>query len=78
MPVLFQRSLTLPATGELFSALLPALKDWYQNVSPPEGVFDFGVKIYGAEARNSIPILHLTGLVLPTESIAGWSDTGSK
>lgn len=78
MPVLFQRSLTLAATGELFSALLPALKKWYQNVSPLKGVFDFGVKVYGAGARASVPILHLTGLVLPTESIAGWSDTGLK
>ena len=78
MPVLFQRSLTLPATGDLLSALLPVLKNWYQNVSPPEGVFDFGVKVYGAGARESVPIMHLTGLVLPTESIAGWSDAGSK
>lgn len=78
MPVLFQRSLTLPAAEELFSALLPALKNWYQNVSPLKGVFDFGVKLYGAGARESVPILHLTGLVLPTESITGWSEAVSK
>jgi hypothetical protein len=78
VPVLFQRSLTLATARALFSDLLPALKNWYQNVPSIDGVFDFGVKVYGAGARESVPIMHLTGFVLPTESIAVWSDAGSK
>ena len=73
VPVLFQRSLNMPAASELFSNLMPGLRSWYENASPPEGIFDFGVKVYGAGSRESVPIMHLTGLVLPIESIAGWS-----
>jgi hypothetical protein len=74
LPVAFQKSLSLPTASELFSSLLPVLNNWYQNFSPPEGVFDFGVKVYGAASENSVPVIHLTGLVLPIESIAGWND----
>jgi hypothetical protein len=73
LPVLIPQTLSLPTASELFSALLPALNNWYQSFSPPEGVFDFGVKVYGAGLRQSVPILHLTGVILPIESIAGWS-----
>ena len=75
LPVLFQRSLTLPTASEWFSSLLPALRNWYKNTSPPAGVFDFGVKVYGS--REATPILQLAGVVLPIESIAGWSGAGS-
>lgn len=75
VPVLYQQSLTLPAASELFPNLLPQLSNWHENSSPPEGVFDFGVRVYGAGLRESVPVLHLTAIVLPIESIAGWNDT---
>lgn len=75
LPVLTPQTLRLASASELFSALLPALNNWYQNASPPQGVFDFGVKIYGSGSQQSLPILHLTGIILPIESIAGWSNT---
>lgn len=75
VPVLYQQSLTLPAASELFPNLLPQLRYWHENSSPPEGVFDFGVRVYGAGLRESVPVLHLTAIVLPIESIAGWNDT---
>ncbi len=61
VPVLFRTSLNLTTAGELFSNLLPELRNWYQTSSPPEGVFAFGVKVFGAGSRESIPILQLTG-----------------
>ena len=72
VPVLFTKSLTLPTASESFSNLLPLLSNWYKSFSPPEGVFDFGVKIYGV-ASESVPVLDLTGMILPIESIANWS-----
>jgi hypothetical protein len=74
LPVLVPQTLTLATASELFSSLQPALNNWYQVASPPAGVFDFGVKVYGAGSRQSLPIVHLTGIILPIESIAGWSD----
>ena len=73
LPVLVPQTLTLATASKLFSALLPALNNWYRSSSPPKGVFDFGVKVYGAGTRQSLPILQLTGITLPIESIAGWS-----
>jgi hypothetical protein len=72
VPVMFQESLSLPTASELFSQLLPVLSQWYKAVSPAAGVFDFGVKIYGAASPGSVPVLYLTSLVLPISSIAGW------
>jgi len=74
VPVMFLESLSLPTASEMFSNLLPQLSNWYQNSSPPRGVFDFGVKVYGGASRESVPVMHLTGIVLPIESIEGWSD----
>ncbi len=74
VPVFSRRSLSLPTASELFTNLLPELRDWFQNVSPPEGFFDFGVRVYGAGSRQSVPVLDLMGIVLPIESIAGWND----
>ena len=76
LPVLFHESMSLPTAGEFFSNLLAGLSSWYHNSLPPEGVFDFGVKVYGARARQSVPVMQMTGIVLPIESIAGWPDTG--
>ncbi len=77
LPVLIRQTLSLESASESFSALLPTLNNWYQSASPPKGVFDFGVKVYGAGSRQSVPptvpILHLTGIILPLESIAGWN-----
>ena len=72
VPVMFQESLSLSTASELFASLLPQLSRWYQTVSPADGVFNFGVKIYGAASSGSVPVLHLTSLVLPISSIAGW------
>ena len=72
VPVMFQQSLSLPSASELFSQLLPALSGWYESVSPEDGVFNFGVKVYGAESSEPVPVIYLTSLVLPISSIAGW------
>src|ERR1051325_9838129 len=77
VPVMFRKSLNLPAASELFPELLAQLRDWYRSVSPAEGVFNFGVKIYGGSAGKPRPVLHFTSLVLPISSIAGWSDAGA-
>src|SRR6185437_15401896 len=44
VPVFFSESQSLPTATESFSKLYPILTNWYQNFSPPAGVFDFGVK----------------------------------
>jgi len=72
IPVMFQESLNLPTASELFSALFTHLRQWHQTVSPADGVFNFGVKVYGTSATEPKPVLHLTSLVLPIPSIAGW------
>jgi len=74
VPVMFQQSLSLPSASELFSQLLPALSGWYQSVSPAEGVFNFGVKVYGAAPSEPVPVIYLTSLVLPISAISGWDD----
>lgn len=68
------QSLNLATASDLFSGLQPKLNAWYRSFSPPEGVFDFGVKVYGGGSRRAVPVLHLTGIVLPIESIAEWAD----
>lgn len=73
LPVLSPQRLNLATASELFSTLQPALQNWYQSFSPPKGVFDFGVKVYGTGSRPAVPVLHLSGNILPIESIAGWS-----
>jgi hypothetical protein len=75
VPVMFQQSLTLPAASELFSLLQSELRRWYQSVSPADGVFNFGVKVYGA--AGPVPVIYFTSLVLPVTSIAGWPDAGA-
>ena len=72
VPVMFRESLTLPTASELFSQVQPELNRWYRSVSPSDGVFNFGVKIYGSAPSESVPVIYLTSLVLPISSIAGW------
>ena len=72
LPVLVPQKVTLATASELFSTLQPVLNNWYQSSLVPKGVFDFGVKVYAA-GSDQLPILHLTGIILPIDSIAGWS-----
>ena len=75
VPVFFRRSLSLATASEMFPSLLPHLRSWHQATLRPEGDFDFAVKVYWASPRESLPVLHLTGLVLPIDSIEGWIES---
>jgi hypothetical protein len=56
--------------SERYTALLAQLNGWYRDASPKKGTFAFGVKLYSVGTPRPVPVLHLSQLLLPPESIA--------
>jgi hypothetical protein len=64
-------NLTDPAVhNEIPAELASGLKRWYRDMSPEEGAFVFGLRVYGVRSPQPAPVLYLRQLLLPFRSIA--------
>lgn len=68
IPVIKGQSLRWDA--ESFKAIADLLPHWRQTVQPETGDFVFKVTLLGLNERELVPVLQLTQMLLPSDSIA--------
>jgi hypothetical protein len=61
----------IPSNSENLSLTMSsALKKWHQDVAPKKGTFVFQLAVFAANSHQTLPVLNLSELLLPCESIA--------
>lgn len=70
VPVLPGMAFDSESNHERYNELAAQLRRWYRDASPKKGAFAFGVKVHSVRTPQPVPVLHLSQLLLPADSIA--------